>query len=211
MLVALRTVPLQLNYTLNRSPMPRLRLLPSFAALAGAFLIASCAAPDLANPTAPVTTVTDVWGFQLQAVTWKTPLEAPLTVSQTIDQSGGTITIPQTGLTIEFPAGAVTSPVAITVTADVKYVAYKMEPAGTQFLKDVRVTQVLDATSIFGVPLISGLYAAYIADDGVDLSGVLPVLELEPSTTIFSLLSPLLPQAEVWTIRHFSRYILASG
>ena len=191
--------------------MLRLRLFRSFAPLVGAFLIASCAAPDLVDPTAPVTTVTDVAGFQLQAVTWNTPLEAPLTVSETIDPSGGTITIPQTGLTIEFPAGAVTSSVTITVTPDDKYVAYKMEPAGTQFLKDVRVTQLLNTTSVFGVPLISGLYAAYVADDGVNLSGVLPVLELEPSSTIFSLLSPLLPQAEVWTIRHFSRYILASG
>jgi len=191
--------------------MLRLRLFRSFAPLVGAFLIASCAAPDLVDPTAPVTTVTDVAGFQLQAVTWNTPLEAPLRVSQTIDPSGGTITIPQTGLTIEFPAGSVTSSVTITVTPDDKYVAYKMEPAGTQFLKDVRVTQLLNTTSVFGVPLISGLYAAYVADDGVNLSGVLPVLELEPSSTIFSLLSPLLPQAEVWTIRHFSRYILASG
>jgi len=191
--------------------MLRLRLFRSFAPLVGAFLIASCAAPDLVDPTAPVTTVTDVAGFQLQAVTWNTPLEAPLTVSETIDPSGGTITIPQTGLTIEFPAGSVTSSVTITVTPDHKYVAYKMEPAGTQFLKDVRVTQLLNTTSVFGVPLISGLYAAYVADDGVNLSGVLPVLELEPSSTIFSLLSPLLPQAEVWTIRHFSRYILASG
>jgi len=191
--------------------MLRLRLFRSFAPLVGAFLIASCAAPDLVDPTAPVTTVTDVAGFQLQAVTWNTPLEAPLTVSQTIDPSGGTITIPQTGLTIEFPAGSVTSSVTITVTPDDKYVAYTMEPAGTQFLKDVRVTQLLNTTSVFGVPLISGLYAAYVADDGVNLSGVLPVLELEPSSTIFSLLSPLLPQAEVWTIRHFSRYILASG
>ena len=191
--------------------MLRLRLFRSFAPLVGAFLIASCAAPDLVDPTAPVTTVTDVAGFQLQAVTWNTPLEAPLRVSQTIDPSGGTITIPQTGLTIEFPAGSVTSSVTITVTPDDKYVAYTMEPAGTQFLKDVRVTQLLNTTSVFGVPLISGLYAAYVADDGVNLTGVLPVLELESSSTIFSLLSPLLPQAEVWTIRHFSRYILASG
>ncbi len=190
--------------------MPRLRLFRSFVSLAGAFLIASCVAPDLANPTAPVAT-TSLADLQLTAVTWKQQLDAPVTVSQTIDQAGGTISIPQTGLTIEFPAGAVTSPVAITVTADVRYVAYKMEPAGTQFLKDVRVTQLLNTTSVFGLPLTSALYAAYIADDGVDLSGALPVLELEPSNTIFSLLSPLVPQAEVWTIRHFSRYILASG
>jgi len=34
---------------------------------------------------------------------------------------------------------------------------------------------------------------------------------IEPSRTIFSVLSPLLPQAQVWIIRHFSRYMLASG
>jgi ZU5 domain len=198
--------------------MPRLRLFrrlfTSFASLAGAFLIASCAAPDLANPTAPAAATSpaaDLSNLQLTAVTWNQQLDGPLTVSQTIDQSGGTISIPQTGLTIEFPAGAVTSPVSITVTADEKYVAYKMDPTGTQFQKDVRVTQLLNTTSIFGAPLLNGLYAAYVADDGVDLSGALPVLELEPSNTVFSLLSPLLPQAEVWTIRHFSRYILASG
>jgi len=194
--------------------MPRLRLFSSVAPLAGALLIASCVAPDLANPTAPVATISavaDALDFQLTAVTWKRQLDGPITVSQTIDSAGGTISIPETGLTIEFPAGAVASPVAITVTADEKYVAYKMEPAGTQFGKDVRVTQLLDTTSIFGLPLYSALYAAYIADDSLDLSGALPVLELEPSTTIFSLLSPLFPQAEVWTIRHFSRYILASG
>ena len=194
--------------------MPRFRLFRSFAPLAGAFLIASCAGPDFKNPAAPVapaSSLADVLDLQLKAVTWKHQLDGPLSVSQTIDQSGGTISIPETGLTIEFPAGAVTSAVAITVTADQKYVAYKMEPAGTQFQKDVRVTQLLDPTSVFGLPLNNLLYAAYIADDGVSLSGVLPVLELEPSNTIFSLVSPLFPQAEIWTIRHFSRYILASG
>ena len=194
--------------------MPRLRLFSSFAPLAGAFLIASCATQDLKIPTAPVasaSSLADVLDLQLHAVTWKHQLDGPVSVSQTIDQSGGTISIPETGLTIEFPAGAVTSAVEITVTADQKYVAYKMEPAGTQFRKDVRVTQLLNPTSVFGLPLNNLLYAAYIADDGASLSGVLPVLELEPSNTIFSPLSPLFPQAEIWTIRHFSRYILASG
>jgi len=195
--------------------MLRTGFLRSFAAFASAILIASCAAPDRSSPTAPVTTgassLADVLGIQLQAISWTHQLDTPLTVSQTIDQAGGTISIPQTGLTIEFPAGAVRSAVTITVTADEKYVAYEMEPAGTQFQKDVRVTQLLNTTSISGLPLGSALYAAYIADDGVNLSGVLPVLELEPSTTIFSLVSPLVPQAEVWTIKHFSRYILASG
>jgi hypothetical protein len=83
-----------------------------------------------------------------------------------------------------------------------------MEPTGTVFLKDVQVTQSLAATSLFGKPLKSQLYAAYIADDSIQLSGNVPVLEIEPSTTIFSATN--LPQAQVWVIRHFSRYMLAS-
>lgn len=204
-----------LHRNLKRSPMPRFRLLRYFATLAGAFTIASCAAPDLANPTAPVAstipTAANLSGLSLRAVSWKEPLPGPVVVSQTINQFGGTISIPQTGLTIEFPAGAVSSAVTITVTADARYVGYKMEPAGTQFGKDVRVTQALGATSISSLPLGSSLYAAYIADDGVDLSGILPVLEILPSNTVFSLLPPFVPQVEVWSIRHFSRYILASG
>lgn len=112
---------------------------------------------------------------------------------------------------MSFPAGAVVAPVTITITADEAYVAYKMEPAGTKFLKDVTVTQSLAATEYADRPLRSPLYAAYIADDGLQLSGNVPVSELEPSQTIYSLLSPLVPVAHVWIIRHFSRYMLASG
>ena len=111
---------------------------------------------------------------------------------------------------MEFPAGAVRSAITITVTADDKYVAYKMEPSGTQFLKDVTITQSLGVTSLNGSPLRSQLFAAYIADDNIKLSGKVPVLEIEPSKTIFSPLSGL-PEAQVWVIRHFSRYMLASG
>jgi hypothetical protein len=85
-----------------------------------------------------------------------------------------------------------------------------MDPAGTQFLKDVTVTQSLSATSLSGAPLRSQLYAAYIADDNIKLSGKVPVIEIEPSKTIFSPSSGL-PEAQVWIIRHFSRYMLASG
>ena len=111
---------------------------------------------------------------------------------------------------MSFPVGAVAAPITITVTADQRYVAYKMEPTGTQFAKDVTVTQSLRTTSLYGEPLSAPLYGAYIADDNVKLSGNVPVLEIEPSKTLFSPLSALLPEAEVWVIRHFSRYMLAS-
>lgn len=187
----------------------------SLAVVAGAFIIASCSAAGISDPTPNQETIaapaTDPSKLDLRAVWWKNLYQDGIKVSKVIDQSGGTISIPETGLTLSFPAGAVAAPVTITVTSDVQYVAYKMEPTGTQFLKDVTATQLLNTTAIYGSPLRSPLYAAYIADDSVNLSGRVPVLETEPGTTIFSVLSSLLPQAHVWTIRHFSRYMLASG
>jgi hypothetical protein len=118
--------------------------------------------------------------------------------------------MPTTGLTIVFPAGAVSAPLTITVTSDEGYVAYKMEPTGTRFAKDVVVTQLLSFTEVGGEPLNTHLFAAYIADDRASLGGNVPVLEIEPSHTIFSALTGL-PVAQVWLIKHFSRYMLASG
>jgi hypothetical protein len=153
----------------------------------------------------------DVTGLELRAAWWKNNEKNLVRVSKTIGASGGTISIPATGLTISFPAGAVAAPITITITSDERYVAYKMAPAGTQFLKDVTVTQALSATEFSGRPLRSPLFAAYIANDRVKLSGNVSVDELEPSKTIFSPLNPLIPVAHVWIIRHFSRYMLASG
>jgi ZU5 domain len=208
--------------------MSRVGFFRSLAVVAGAVIIASCSEAGISGPNstqeriAPTASVqpaagrlldhvTDVSRLDLKAVWWKKQHKDVIKVSKTIDQSGGTISIPETGLTLSFPAGAVAAPITITVTSDDKYVAYKMEPTGTKFLKDVTATQQLNTTSIFGSPLRSQLYAAYIPDDNVKLSGKVPVLEIEPGTTIFSVLSSLLPQAHVWTIRHFSRYMLASG
>ncbi|HEY1952978.1 MAG TPA: hypothetical protein VGG76_09235 [Gemmatimonadaceae bacterium] len=149
--------------------------------------------------------------LQLQALWWKQSLDQAVSVTKTIGASGGTISIAQTGLTVVFPAGALTSPLTITITADTRYVAYKMDPAGTQFLKGVTVTQQLGTTQIQSLNLNAPIQAAYIADDSIALSGKVPVLEIEPSTTIFSTTAPLVPQSQVWIIRHFSRYMLASG
>ena len=202
----------------------------SLAIAIGALVLASCSEGSISAPTAPSAvaskgsqetpqldahsltgTVSDALHLDLRAVWWKKQHKDVIRVSKTIDQSGGTISIPETGLTVSFPAGAVAGPITILITSDQKYVAYKMEPTGTRFLKDVTVTQLLNTTAIFGVPLRSQLYAVYIADDNVKLSGKVPVLEIEPGTTIFSVLNSLLPQAHVWTIRHFSHYMLASG
>jgi len=195
--------------------MSRVGFVRSLTVFAGAIIIASCSGTGLSGPNTNqetlTTPVTDPSKLDLRAVWWKNQYQDVIKVSQIIDQSGGTISIPETGLTLSFPAGAVDAPITITVTADPQYVAYRMEPTGTQFLKGVTATQLLNTTTLSGSPLRSQLYAAYIADDSVSLIGKVPVLEIEPGTTIFSVLSPQLPQAQVWTIRHFSRYMLASG
>ena len=200
--------------------MLRLRLFKSFGALVGALLIASCADPALQGLTAPTETSAakgsghdgdDGSTLDLHALWWDNKPRGQIKVSQHIGAAGGTISIPETGFTMVIPAGALSSTLDITVTADDRYVAYKMEPTGTQFQKDVVVTQLLTKTSIGGQPLRDQIYAAYLADDNAKLSGKIPVAEIEPSTTIFSTLNPLIPQAQVWIIKHFSRYMLASG
>jgi hypothetical protein len=189
-----------------------------------AFVLASCADQAVTDPLAPSnaalskspgssvsSAVTDPSQLNLQAVWWKKQHKTTISVSKTISASGGTISIPETGFSMSFPAGAVSGPIKITVTSDDKYVAYKMEPTGTRFAKDVTVTQQLNTTTLYGQPLHGLLYVGYIGDDNAKLTGHIPVLELEPSKTIFSPLSALLPEAHVWIIRHFSRYMLASG
>ncbi|HEV7836507.1 MAG TPA: hypothetical protein VGO75_00450 [Gemmatimonadaceae bacterium] len=192
-------------------------------AILSVLVLASCTDSAVSSLTAPVTAAAqqsgasghgsqnDANALELRAAWWKKNLKNEVRVSRKIDALGGIISIPETGLTIVFPAGAVAAPTTITITADRKYVAYKMEPAGTTFLKDVIVTQLLVGTEFGLRPLRTELFAAYIADDRLKLSGKVPVLELEPTHTIFSLLNPLIPEAQVWIIRHFSRYMLASG
>ncbi|HET7612662.1 MAG TPA: hypothetical protein VFK26_01955 [Gemmatimonadaceae bacterium] len=198
---------------------PRSNFIRSFVLAIGVLAAAACAADVAAPPTdlspGPFGTVTgsaiDATGMQFHALWWESDLKNPVSVSKTITAAGGTISIPETGLTVSFPAGAVAEPLTVTITADPRYVAYKMEPSGTQFLKDVTVTQLFDATQLSGAPLRSTIYAAYIADDNISLSGSVPAIEIEPSKTIFSATAPTVPEAQVWIIRHFSRYMLASG
>ena len=195
--------------------MIRSSLIRSLPAILSAFVIGSCAGSSDAGPIGPLGQSPDATptatGVALKALWWKDWERPVVQVSQTIDPSGGTISIPETGLTMSFPQGAVAAPITVTVTSDAQYVAYKMEPAGTQFLKDVTVTQSLATTEVAGHPLKNQISAAYIADDNLSLRGMVPVSEIMPSYTTFSSGSPPIPLFHVWIIKHFSRYMLASG
>jgi hypothetical protein len=208
-----------------RSPFYR-----SINVLLGAILISSCTDGAFQAPTAPPAAIaaqsassaikgpagsgiqSDAANIELKALWWKQKNKGVASVSRQIGPSGGTIEMPAMGLTIVFPAGALRVTKTITVTPDDKYVAYRMEPSGTTFDKDVIVTQLLSVTELAGAPLRTQLFAAYLRDDNAKLSGKITVskTDLQPSHTVFSAITGL-PQADVWVIRHFSRYMLSSG
>ena len=208
--------------------MMRSKLSRYISVLLGAILISSCSDAAFQGPRAATDAVsaqnadaslkgpslggTDLGNLELKALWWKKRSASLASVSQQIGPAGGTIRMPGSGLTIVFPAGALKETKTITVTPDDKYVAYKMEPSGTTFDKDVSVTQLLSFTEVAGAPLRTQLFAAYVRDDNAKLSGkvTIPKSDIQPSQTILSRITGL-PEAEVWVIRHFSRYMLTSG
>lgn len=168
---------------------------------------------DVLNPLIKVVgAVADATGLTVHPVAWSStrPKES-YSVSGTISPWGGTLSIPEADFTITFARGAVSEPTNVRITSDPNYVAYRMEPHGIRFAKPVVVTQRLRNTAIYGQPLNSQLFGAYLADDLLDLGSLLSVDEIVTSLTIFRPESPTSPEASVWSINHFSRYMLASG
>jgi hypothetical protein len=151
----------------------------------------------------------------VKPVAWNSSyVHAPHTVSGTISQWGGTLTIPQSDFTITFPVGAVSQPTVITITSDANYAAYAMYPHMT-FAKPVVVTQRLRNTVVYGKPLTTKIFGAYVEKPSTDLLGnllgtVFNALEIELSATLFVPGSSTLPEITTWTVNHFSRYMLAS-
>jgi hypothetical protein len=156
--------------------------------------------------------VVDPNGIEVRAVKW-TPahVNQVRSVSGTIGINGGTLAIPGSDFTITFPYGALAAPTAITIISDGSgYVSYDMRPHGITFAKPVIVTQRLKNTSVYGTSAAWNAVGAYFPQDPIDLSGILKALETT-TTTIFSGSSAGTPEVETWQLRHFSRYMLASG
>ena len=215
--------------------MIRSRFIRSFALALSAAVALSCSDGSPTAPSAPVSAqdgllsgviggllqpvvkvvgfVADVTGRTVNPVAWSsTRPKVPYSVSGTITPWGRTLSIPEADFTITFPVGAVSQPIDVTITSDPDYVAYSMSPEGTKFAKPVLITQRLRNTAVFGQPLSSQLFGVYRSNDSVPLGSVLGVLdEIEASATIFAPGSLTFPEITVWSINHFSRYMLASG
>jgi hypothetical protein len=156
----------------------------------------------------PATSTVQYRGFArptaVRAVHW-TGVATNLQTSGTIGPEGGTLSIPGADFTIMFPRGAVSKATTITIIANSDgYVGYEMLPHGLTFARPVIATQGLGhaAQSV-------GVFCAYLAPgDEIGSDGFANATEIEHSATNYGV-----GQAgvQVWTLNHFSRYILASG
>jgi ZU5 domain len=92
-----------------------------------------------------------------------TPLAAPITVVKSIGVDGGTLSIPEAGVTVTVPRGALAATTTITMTARAgSLVAYDFAPHGVTFAKPLVFSQQLRGTNatLLSAPLLRlGYYA----------------------------------------------------
>jgi hypothetical protein len=190
-----------------------LRPLSRFGArLLSVFLLAGCAR-DAATPLEPNSgAISSEESPALQGllpvrgVTRVAPLAQDISVSAVIDKDGGTISIPDAGLTLVIPAGAVTSGTKFTATALAgRLVAYEFEPHGTKFAVPLQFTQDLRKVSLVGTltaPLLDGAYFTDAARLN-QTSGIAAVSEVLPATV------DVLRTRVGFPINHFSGYLVS--
>jgi len=192
---------------------PNLRRLTALAL--GALALVSCgtdqptavARPEVSAAGAPnasllgaLTSLLTVDGLQRT-----TPLAAPITVSKSIGTDGGTLSIPEAGVTVVVTKGALTQTTTITMTARAgSLVAYDFAPHGITFAKPLVFKQSLKGTnaSLLTAPF---LQLGYYSD---------PNLLTATGGLVSELLGGTLDKL-TWTftssIPHFSGYIVTCG
>lgn len=209
---------------------PKLPIRAVLAGLALAAVAAGCAPDKVTAPAAAQSSgsllgflggvVNTVTGILVPAVQRGTALPSDISVSQVIDESGGSIVLPQAGMRITFAPGAVSAPTTVEVTANAGgYYAYSFAPHGIKFNAPVVITQDMSnaQTSLLS-GLLGGLLSVqggYMADGISDLdqsTGNVLVTEQLPATTTY-VVQPdgVLVPVTSYAIHHFSGYILTGG
>lgn len=203
------------------------RALKSFALASSAFFALSCGDPSQVT-SPPLSTVKLVpaatrvtasfaslkTGTRAKAVRWGAAhSRVEQSVSAVVDADGATLLLPGADFSLTIPAGALSGPTAITVTAKAgPFVAYEMQPHGLQFMKPVIAVQGLRTTAIYGTDIGNSVRTGYLAEesDSVDANDLAAPVEIEAGTTILYGAKPVAESHE-WILNHFSRYILISG
>lgn len=175
------------------------------AILAGAAgLLIGCAEQG-GNPAGPTA------GGLVQAVTLgrSAALSQPITVSLLVDSTGGEIRIRETGLRVQIPAGAVSSPTVITATAiPGQSFAYEFGPHGTTFQRPLVMQQELESGRLGLLSRASTqLEVGYFASSSqLDASASrVMVNEFLPVET------DVTRNAVTWEVNHFSGYVISMG
>jgi hypothetical protein len=203
------------------------RALRSFALASSAFFALSCGDPSqITSPPpsavqlAPTATRMTAFfaslsaGTRAKAVRWG-PAHSTIeqSVSALVGADGATLFLPGADFSLTIPAGALSRPTAITVTAKAgPFVAYEMQPHGLRFMKPVIAVQGLRTTASYGTDLGNSVRTGYLPEgmDNVDANDLAAPVEVEAGTTILYGTKPVAESHE-WILNHFSRYILISG
>lgn len=184
-----------------------------FAAVA---MLAACSAdPNVTATTEPLQPHASVQALQVgplpvgtlasvRPLTRRSPLRTDLSASARIGAAGGVLRLPQAGLTVTVPPGAVTSPTNFSVTALAgSDVAYEFEPHGTVFLRPLTAVQELRGTRhlLAGSALMAGYFPNRSA---LSTSGLGTLVSERIAGAV-----DLRRTSFTWPIEHFSGYIVA--
>ena len=174
---------------------------PSSPLAAPAGASSSATATQLSGLTRALSTMlTSVPGLQRN-----TPLPVSITVQKSIGAAGGYLSIPQAGVTLSVPAGALAAPLTITMTARAgSLVAYDFAPHGTVFAKPLAFVQSLTATNV--TPLTAALLQLGYYSDPNNLNSQGALVDELRSGTLSTLKTSFTS-----SIPHFSGYMVAVG
>ena len=179
-------------------------------------LLMACSSEPLTAPAAGTSSKTLLSGLlggvtslvtNVTGLLRSTVVVAPISRSQTFDRTGGQLSIPELGFSLNVPADAIPgTTLTITVTAvPGKIVAYNFEPHGTQFRKPLTFTQELRGTNWLTSLLRPQLSGGYFRDES-------QLDQTRGTALINESFSALINNNSVsFDITHFSGYMVSSG
>ena len=153
-----------------------------------------------------VTGVTNTLGLtNANGVLRTTPLANPITVRKTIGRYGGVLSIPEAGVTVIVPYGALDHDTEITMTARAGLLlAYDFEPHGVTFNVPLVINQSLNGTNV-GLLSPLSLKLGYYSDPSMLGKTTALVSELVGGLT------SILTRTFTAPIKHFSGYVIVCG
>lgn len=139
-------------------------------------------------------------------------LLADASTSATIGPDGGVLRIPDAGVEVTFPAGAVAAPTTITMTAKAGWdVAYEFAPHGLTFAVPITVTQSTDGTLAEKHPRLGRTLQGTYYGTSLDSAFVDPWKLFARSQEARKGTYNGSTRELQFTVEHFSGYLVSSG